>query len=149
MTTNNDEWLNDEDFEHKSDSENNKDETNVEENSNDENSNEDDDSDFSCDEDNYNPIFPCLTLNTSNTIYSINKDDTPLFYVKTLDKARDIMWSCAREYRMRWFSNYSTFIREGSDRNIIEITGYYRYFLVSYERLFTTFTIQKMYELLS
>ena len=141
MTTNNDEWLNDEDFIHKSSSDN-ADETNADE------TNAESESD-SNDEDYYNPIFPCLSLDTTSTIYSVNKDNEPIFYVKTLEKAREIMWSCAREYRMRWFSNYNTFIREGSDRNILEITGYYRYFLISYERLFTTFEIQKIYELLS
>ena len=148
MTTNNDEWLNDEDFIHKSGSDN-IDETNIDE-TNDENENENEsESDSSYDEDYYNPIFPCLSLDTTSTIYSVNKDNEPIFYVKTLEKAREIMWSCAREYRMRWFSNYNTFIREGSDRNIIEITGYYRYFLIAYERLFTTFEIRKIYELLA
>jgi hypothetical protein len=147
MTTINDEWLNDQDFTQKSDSENNEEkntqETSVTQDSenNEETTIEEEDEDSDdVGSDDLTDMFPSLTLNKSIVIYNILKDNEPLCYVETLEEAREIMWSCAREYRTRLFSDYNTFIREGFNQNKIEITGYYRNFLISYERLFSVFS---------
>ena len=165
MTTINDEWLNDQDFTQKSDSENNEEKNNQEtsvtqdsdnneettieeeEDSEEEDSDEEDSDDVGSGD--LTDMFPSLTLNKSIVIYNILKDNEPFCYVETLEEAREIMWSCAREYRTRLFSDYNTFIREGFNQNKIEITGYYRNFLISYERLFSVFSIKKLFKLSS
>ena len=89
-----------------------------------------------------------FSINIEKSIYVITQDDQPLFYVDTNDKARVIMWDMARNYRSNWFANYNTYIREGSNTNKIEITGNYKYFLISYEKILSTFKIYEIHELL-
>ena len=55
------------------------------------------------------------------TIHIITQDNIPLLYVDTIEDAKLIMWELARSYRTNWFSNYNTYIREGSNQNKIEI----------------------------
>ena len=88
-----------------------------------------------------------LQLNPEKTIHVITQDNIPLLYVDTVEDAKLIMWELARNYRTKWFNNYNTYIREGSDQNKIEITGNYRYLLIFYERLLSTFEVHPIHEI--
>ena len=154
-----DEWASDSDFTNNSESENNINGTNEDKLDNteeeDPSRNEDkpdgteqdlseDDGSVLSDneEDNY-----FIRLNREKTIHVITQDNIPLLYVDTIEDAKLIMWELARGYRTNWFSNYNTYIREGSNQNKIEITGNYRYLLIFYERLLSTFEIHPIHEL--
>ena len=153
-----DEWASDSDFTNNSESENNINGTNEDKPDNteeDPSRNEDkpdgteqhlseDDGSVLSDneEDNY-----FIRLNREKTIHVITQDNIPLLYVDTIEDAKLIMWELARGYRTNWFSNYNTYIREGSNQNKIEITGNYRYLLIFYEKLLSTFEIYSIHEL--
>ena len=148
-----DEWSTDSDFTNNSESENNVNGTNEnnlgteqeptgEEHTGEEYS-EDDASVLSDnEEDDY-----FLQLNTEKTIHIITKDNIPLLYVDTIEDAKLIMWELARNYRTNWYNDYNTYIREGSNQNKIEITGNYRYLLIFYERLLSTFEVHPIHEI--
>ena len=142
-----DEWATDSDFTNNSESENNVNGTNednpVKPNETEQDPLEDDASVLSDNEE--GDYF--LQLNPEKTIHVITQDNTPLLYVDTVEDAKLIMWELARNYRTKWFNNYNTYIREGFDQNKIEITGNYRYLLIFYERLLSTFEVHPVHEI--
>ena len=58
-----------------------------------------------------------------------------------------MMRTMANNYRTQFFNNYNTYIREGSNQNKIEITGNYRYLLIFYERLLSSFEIHRIHKI--
>lgn len=86
-------------------------------------------------------------FHSEKTVYVITQDNIPLLYVNTIEDAHSMMWTLTRNYRIHWCNNYNTYIREGSSQNKIEITGNYRYLLIFYERLLSTFEIHPVHEM--
>ena len=55
------------------------------------------------------------------------------------------MWELAREERDNLsMSNYNMYIREGNVEDSIEIFGYHRFYVISYERIMSNFRISKV-----
>ncbi len=149
-----DEWATDSDFTNNSELENNVNGTNedkpdeTEQDSSEQDSSEQDfsENDASVLSDNEEDDY-FLQLNPEKTIHVITQDNIPFLYVDTVEDAKLIMWELARNYRTKWLNNYNTYIREGSDQNKIEITGNYRYLLIFYERLLSTFEVHPIHEI--
>ena len=60
-------------------------------------------------------------------------------------KARDRMWELARKTRDDLgMNNYSMYIREGLTSDSIEVIGYHKFYLISYERIMGIFKISKV-----
>ena len=139
-----DEWSIDSDFTNNSEPENNVNENNQDNEDNKTDSSDNDDVSVLSDdqEDDY-----FLELNTEKTVFVITQDNIPLLYVNTIEHAHSIMWALARNYRTHWFNNYNTYIREDFSQNKIEITGNYRYLLIFYERLLSTFEVHPVHEI--
>lgn len=75
----------------------------------------------------------------------ISHDNEPICFMNSIRKARDRMWELAREERDNLsMSNYNMYIREGNVEDSIEIVGYHRFYVISYERIMNNFRISKV-----
>ncbi len=89
-----------------------------------------------------------ITEKADTELYILVKDGVIQGYVSDISIARQYMWSFARAYRSKWYDGYITYIREGINPNKIEISGYNRFFIFSYESIFSTFEIYKTNEII-
>ena len=83
----------------------------------------------------------------NSDVFVILKDLIPQFYLQNRNNARKSMWDTARFYRAQWCNDYNVYIREGVNADKIQIYGYYKFFIFSYERLITSFEIKSVKEL--
>jgi hypothetical protein len=136
---NNDEDNNDED---------NNDEDSDDEDSDDEDS-DDEDSDDEDSDDSESMYFspPNYKLTQNSDIFVVLKDSIPQFYLQNHASALKSMWGLARFYKSKWCNNYNVYIREGQNSDKIEVFGYYKFFIVAYERFITSFEIKSVKEL--
>jgi hypothetical protein len=75
----------------------------------------------------------------------ISHDDEPICFVNNIRKARDRMWELARKTRDDLsLNNYNMYIREGGVDDSIEVIGYHKFYVISYERIMSTFKISKV-----
>ncbi len=60
-------------------------------------------------------------------------------------KAVNRMWELARKTRDDLgMNNYNMYIREGITSDSIEVIGYHKFYVISYERIMGTFKISKV-----
>ena len=76
----------------------------------------------------------------STKLYVICQDDKPLFYIKDYKEAQRVLWECARKERSRNM-DMNTYVSESFDRDLILVTGNYRFLFTIYSRLLSRFTI--------
>ena len=84
-------------------------------------------------------------VDTEDCVIVISHDDEPICFVNNIRKARDRMWELARKTRDDLgMNNYNMYIREGSVEDSIEVIGYHKFYVISYERIMSTFKISKV-----
>jgi len=97
----------------------------------------------SCDSEN---IYQLNFIDNSD-LYIILKDDKPLAYIKNDIIAYQCLWELARSFKQYYNMSWTTFIKETKNSNIIQIVGYYNFFIISYEYVISTFSLIKIKEL--
>ena len=104
--------------------------------------------DFSEDESDDEPdAFPALSLKEDSEKYVITTDNIPLCYTPSLETARTRMWDFARHIKSHQSMLYRCYLREGSNRDCIQLVGPARFFVVSYDRILANFAIHQIREL--
>ena len=84
-------------------------------------------------------------VETEDCVIVISHDDDPICFVNSMRKARDRMWDLARNTRDDLgMNNYSMYIREGNTSDSIEVIGYHKFYVISYERVMSSFKISKV-----
>ena len=84
-------------------------------------------------------------VDIEDCVIVISHDDEPICFVNNIRKARDRMWELARKTRDDLgMNNYSMYIREGGVEDSIEVIGYHKFYVISYERIMSTFKISKV-----
>ena len=84
-------------------------------------------------------------IDCEDCVIVISHDDEPICFVTSMRKARDRMWELARKTRDDLgMNNYSMYIREGLTSDSIEVIGYHKFYLISYERIMGIFKISKV-----
>ena len=75
----------------------------------------------------------------------ISHDNEPICFVNNIRNARDRMWELARKTRDDLgLNNYNMYIREGGVEDSIEVVGYHKFYVISYERVMSSFKINKI-----
>lgn len=87
-----------------------------------------------------------LSLKDNSERYVVNIDEIPQFYTNTLEKAREYMWDIARARRMKE-TNYNCYIRETPDQNFIQVVGFHKFYVLSYERLICNMNVCRVQEI--
>ena len=80
-------------------------------------------------------------------IYLLTKNDKPLFYIRNRKEAFEHMWRLARCNKNYYSDSYRTFIKEEMDVKILSVIGYYKFSVLSYEKLLNKFEIVNVKEL--
>lgn len=119
-------------------------EENTSERSEDENSEENSSGEEESEEDDFIP----LSRNNSD-LFVVTLDTLPKFYTKDISTARKIMWSYARHLKFNYIIDWNCYIREENSSDEIQIVGFYKFFVASYERVFHRFQIHKIKELIT
>lgn len=84
-------------------------------------------------------------VDVEDCVIVISHDDEPVCFVNSIRKARDRMWELARKTRDDLgMGNYSMYIREGNVSDTIDVIGYHKFFIISYERIMGSFKISKV-----
>jgi hypothetical protein len=105
-----------------------------------------DDSDLSDNEDQtLDNMLPNLSLKCGTERYVVTADGVPQFYTQNVEEANKRMWDVARAFKVN-VNDYNCYIRECEDSNNIQVIGYYKFFVVSYDRVLCHFTTQKVHE---
>ena len=81
-----------------------------------------------------------INLKPSSDLYIIFKDKIPVGYLDELSNARNNMWYLARIYKSNFCYSYNTYIKE-IDEDKIQVVGTHKFFIFSYETMFSTFEI--------
>ena len=81
-----------------------------------------------------------MNLNNDTEVYLLCKDNNPVCYFKNKKLATEMMWKIARYNKGKFINNFTLFIKENTEDSI-SIVGYNKFLLLSFERLFSTFTI--------
>jgi hypothetical protein len=90
--------------------------------------------------------FPTLILKQDSEKYVITMDGIPQCYTTTIEDARKRMWEFARLRKMHEH-NYRSYIREGSTQNHISVIGYQKFYAISYDRILSELSINKIQEI--
>lgn len=86
-----------------------------------------------------------LKLIPDSEIFVIKKDDEPLCYHKSSEKAKQVMWELARKDMRDYSRTYNVFIKEDK-HNTVTLVGYYRFLLVAYERVLCKYEVSSAVE---
>ena len=90
------------------------------------------------------------TYNTNynnKDIFMVMNNDIPFCYTETKEEAIECMWKLARQSKIT-YNDYNTYIIE-KEPNRICLTGYYKFYAISYSRTlekFEIFHIKKLYK---
>lgn len=90
--------------------------------------------------------LPTLILKQGSEKYVITMDGIPQCYTATIEDARKRMWEFARLRKMHE-PNYKSYIREGSTQNVICLVGYQKFYAISYDRVLSELSINKIQEI--
>ena len=90
--------------------------------------------------------FPTLILKQDSEKYVITMDGIPQCYTTTIEDARKRMWEFARLRKFHEY-NYRSYIREGSTQNHISVIGYQKFYAISYDRVLSELSINKIQEI--
>jgi hypothetical protein len=97
-------------------------------------------------DDELNGKFPILTFKEGTERYVVTADGVPQFYTQTIEEARNRMWDIARISKFK-DSDYNSYIREFNDENHIQVVGFYKFFVISYERVLCYLNVQRVQEI--
>ena len=86
-----------------------------------------------------------LKLIPDSEIFVIKKDDEPVCYHKSSEKAKHVMWELARKDMGDYSRTYNVFIKEDK-HNTVTLVGYYRFLLVAYERVLCKYEVSSAVE---
>jgi len=89
--------------------------------------------------------LPALVLKQGSEKYVITMDGIPQCYTTTIEDARKRMWEFARLRKFHEY-NYKSYIREGSTQNHISVIGYQKFYAISYDRVLSELSINKIQE---
>ena len=93
------------------------------------------------------PNLARLSLKEGSERYVIAMNAIPQCYTTSLSDARAYMWEFARTMKSLAVIDNSCYLREGDDRNHIQLVGHYRFLVVSYDRPIASFTVHCVQEL--
>ena len=96
--------------------------------------------DSDCESDYEPDSYLNINLKPSSDLYIIFKDKIPVGYLDELSNARNNMWYLARIYKSNFCYSYNTYIKE-IDEDKIQVVGTHKFFIFSYETMFSTFEI--------
>jgi hypothetical protein len=110
----------------------------------------DDDSDDSNDlidneEKTLDNMVPNISLKRGTERYVVTADGIPQFYTQTIEEANKRMWDIARAFKIN-VNDYTCYIRECEDLDNIQVIGYYKFYVISYDRILCHFATQKVHE---
>jgi len=84
-------------------------------------------------------------VESEDCVIVISHNDEPICFVNSMRKAVNRMWELARKTRDDLgMNNYNMYIREGITSDSIEVIGYHKFYVISYERIMGTFKISKV-----
>lgn len=89
--------------------------------------------------------FPTLILKQDSEKYVITMDGIPQCYTTNIEDARKRMWEFARLRRFHEH-NYRSYIREGSTQNSVSVIGFQKFYAISYDRILSELSINKIQE---
>ena len=121
----------------KSDSSSQDDDSNKEVNNKSDSSSQDDDS-------NTEEVMP-LSLKDDSELFILSVDGVPRFYTKTIEEAREKMWTYAKCRRIQE-THYNTYIRGCSDKNRLEILGSNKFSVFMVDRIICRLLISAVQE---
>lgn len=89
---------------------------------------------------------PNLSIKDGTELYVVSANGIPQFYSRNIQEARRHMWNIARIRKFKEF-NYNCYIRECNDENNIQLVGYYKFNIISYDRVLCCLNVCKISEL--
>lgn len=108
-------------------------------------SDSDSDSDFEKNED-FNNYLSQLSFKDNSELFVVNIAGMPHFYTNEIEKAREYMWDMARACKAKEY-DYNCYIRENPNQNYIQVVGYNKFYLLSYERLICDMNVSRVQEI--
>lgn len=90
--------------------------------------------------------FPNLSIKDGTDLYVVSANGIPQFYSHDIQEARRHMWNIARIRKFKEFG-YNCYIRECNDENNIQLVGYYKFNIISYDRILCYLNVHKISEL--
>lgn len=87
-----------------------------------------------------------LSLKDDSELFVLSVDGVPRFYTKTIDEARDKMWSYAKFRRIQE-THYNTYIRGCPDKNRLEIVGSNKFSVFMVDRIICSLFVSVVQEL--
>ena len=93
------------------------------------------------------PDLTRLSLKDDSERYVIAMNDIPQCYTTSLSDARTYMWEFARTMKSAVAFEHNCYLREGNNRDHIQLVGNYRLFVVPYDRPIASFTVHCIKEL--
>jgi len=102
-------------------------------------------SDSSQDDDSNTEELLSLSLKDDSELFVLSVDGVPRFYTKTIDEARDKMWSYAKFRRIQE-TNYNTYIRGCPDKNRLEILGSNKFSVFMVDRVICRLLVSAVQE---
>jgi len=102
-------------------------------------------SDSSQDDDSNTEELLSLSLKDDSELFVLSVDGVPRFYTKTIDEARDKMWSYAKFRRIQE-THYNTYIRGCPDKNRLEILGSNKFSVFMVDRVICRLLVSAVQE---
>ena len=108
--------------------------------------NTDEKSDSSQDNDSNTEEVMSLSLKDDSELFILSVDGVPRFYTKTIEEARDKMWTYAKFRRIQE-THYNTYIRGCPDKNRLEILGSNKFSVFMVDRVICRLLVSAVQEL--
>ena len=93
------------------------------------------------------PDLTRLSLKDDSECYVIAMNAIPQCYTTSLSDARSYMWEFARTMKSAVAFEHNCYLREGNNRDHIQLVGHYRLLVVPYDRPIASFTVHCIKEL--
>ena len=90
--------------------------------------------------------YPEFILEENTQKYVITINGIPQCYTQTLEKARNCMWNLARLEKIN-YTEYQCFIQEMDNPNDIQVIGYHRFSIISYNRTLVNLSVRSVLEI--
>ena len=86
-----------------------------------------------------------LSLKDDSELFVLSVDGVPRFYTKTIEDAREKMWTYAKSRRIQE-THYNTYIRACTDKNRLEILGSNKFSVFMVDRIICRLLISAVQE---
>ena len=96
------------------------------------------------DDNNTQEVIP-LSLKDESELFVLSVDGVPRFYTKTIEDAREKMWTYAKSRRIQE-THYNTYIRACLDKNRLEILGSNKFSVFMVDRMICRLLISAVQE---